>query len=154
MYRLNSATTLPPLLLVQTLGINPHFSYPSSLLLSYNLTTATVCLGFACGKIMSRELSQLNRYLWNLKTTFQNCFLFTFLYCEILPLQFKSRSMRRLTLAKLSMHERQANQRCGVNLAIKRPVLSLLLFSSIQEKNLNSNHSPITKEKTRLQSSD
>ncbi len=33
-------------------------------------------------------------------------------------------------------------------------VLSLLFFSSIQEKNLNSNHSPITKEKTRLQSSD
>ncbi len=53
----------------------------------------------------------------------------------------------------LSMHERHANQRCGVNLAIKGPVLSLLLFSSIQEKKLNSNHSPITKEKTCLQSS-
>ncbi len=54
----------------------------------------------------------------------------------------------------LSMHERHANQCCGVNLAIKEPVLSLLLFSSIQENNLNTNHSPITKEKIRLQSSD
>ncbi len=53
-----------------------------------------------------------------------------------------------------SMHERHANQRCGVNFAIKGPVLSLLLFSSIQEKNLNSNHTHSTKEKTRLQSSD
>ncbi len=76
--------------MTHTLGVNPHFSYLSSLLLSSNLSTATVCLDFACGKIMSRELSQLNRYLWNLRTTFQNCFLFTFLHCEILPLQVKA----------------------------------------------------------------
>ncbi len=45
----------------------------------------------------------------------------------------------------LSMHERHANQRCGVNFAIKGPVLSLLLFSCIQEKNLNSNSNPLTR---------
>ncbi len=70
---------------------------------------------------------------------FQNSFLFTFLYCEILPLQVKAGQREDWHLQNFK-HARETQ--------------SLLLFSSIQEKKLISNHSPITKEKTCLQSSD
>ncbi len=153
MYRLNSATTLPPLLLVLTLGVNPHFSSTLfSLLLSYNLTTATVCWEFASGPLMSRELSQLNRYLWNLRTTFQNCLASSLV--KYYPVKLKQVN-KKIGVGKiLSMHKRHSNQCCGANFAIKGPVLSLLLFSTTQEKIWIAITVLLQKEKTWLQSSD
>ncbi len=79
-------------LLVLTLEVNPHFSYLSSPLLTSNLTCL---LRLPVGRSRIERNVTIKQVFMKLENYVQNCLLFTFLYCEILPLQVKAGAMRR-----------------------------------------------------------